>query len=193
MTGGPAFRAPRAAAVAVGCYVVHGAWHCAHGRPEDLLWMCNVSALLVGVGLARGAPGPLSIGLSWLATGTPLWLADLLGGGELVPTTLLTHGVAFGLGLWGASRLPWPAGSAWRSLAAMAALQQLCRWVTPPRANINIAHRIHPGMDRYFHSYTGYWLACTVAFATAFGAVEALGRWRTSRRSLAGAGARVKA
>jgi hypothetical protein len=65
----------------------------------------------------------------------------------------------------------------------MAALQQVCRWVTPPAANINIAHRIHPGMDRYFHSYGAYWAACTVAFAAAFEAVEAVGRWRTARRT----------
>jgi hypothetical protein len=129
-----------------------------------VLWACHLAAVLVGVGLLGEWPAVVAVGVTWLAVGVPLWLFDLAMGGEFTPTTLLTHvgGLAVGLvGLW---HLRMPAGVWWKALLGLAALQQLCRWVTPPAENVNVAFSVYPWMQPYFSSYGRYWLAMAVVF-----------------------------
>ena len=87
---------------------------------------------------------------------------------------MLTHvgGLAVGLvGLW---HLGMPGQVWWKALPlALAALQQLCRWVTPAEAvNVNVAFSVYAGMKPYFASYGAYLATMTVLFAGIFFLIE---------------------
>src|SRR5262249_56943207 len=85
-------------------------------------------------------------------------------GGEFTPTSVLTHVGGLVIGLVGLWRLGMPAQVWWKALLALAALQQLCRWVTPREANVNVAFAVYPWMEAYFSSYWRYWAASLLLF-----------------------------
>jgi hypothetical protein len=169
--------------IAVACYAAHAAFHTLHGRWYDALWSCHVAAMLVGVGLLTGRPTVNAVGVLLGCMGLPLWLLDLAGGGELFPTSILTHVVALLIGLYGVSRLGMPRGAWWKATATLVALIGLCRLLTPPEANVNVAFAIQRGWERQFASHASY-LGFTIAAATAyFFFVERLLRcWRPKTR-----------
>jgi hypothetical protein len=154
--------------LALAFYAIHCGLHIRAGHAEDVLWACHVAALVIGVGLLAGWPTWVAVGVTWLAVGVPLWLLDVATGGEFNPTSVLTHvgGLAVGLvGLW---QLAMPAQVWWKALLALAALQQLCRWVTPPDANVNVAFSVYPWMKAYFSSYLAYLAAMLLLFGLLF-------------------------
>jgi hypothetical protein len=158
--------------LALGFYAVHAGYNLRYGHPENLLWACHVAALAIGVGLLGGWATPAAIGVIWLAVGVPLWLIDVLTGGEFTPTSILTHVGGLVVGFVGLRHLGMPAGAWWKALLAMLALQQLCRWVTPAEANVNVAFSVYPWMQPYFASYARYFLAMTALFAGLFFAAD---------------------
>jgi hypothetical protein len=52
----------------------------------------------------------------------------------------------------------------WQAVLAFLALQQVCRWLTPPAANINLAFAVWQGWEARFPSYPAY-LAMLVGLA----------------------------
>jgi hypothetical protein len=163
-------------ALALTFYAVHASHHVLRGHPEDLLWACHLGAVCVGVGLLARLPAVNAVGFLWLAVGDALWLLELAGGGELLPTSLLTHVGGLAVGAFGLTRLGMPRGSWLRAIVAFLVLQQLCRFVTPPAANINVAHAVWSGWEGVFPGYAAYQVAL-LAFGTAgFFAVEWLSR-----------------
>jgi hypothetical protein len=138
--------------LALAFYAIHAGHHLLRGHPEDLLWACHLGAVCVGVGLLARLPVVNAVGFVWLATGDALWLLDLASGGEFIPTSLFTHGLAF------------------------LVLQQLCRFTTPPRANVNLAHAVWSGWEEVFPSTIGYQIALFVIGAAACFAVERISR-----------------
>lgn len=157
---------------AFACYAIHAAVHLQRGQPYDLLWVCHIAALLVGSGLLLRNATLNAIGFLWSCLGVPLWLVDIAAGGELIPTSPLTHLGALALGLFGVRKLGMPRGAAMKALAAFAALWALCRAVTPPAANINLAFRVHDGWEPYFSSYALYYATLLVIAAVVFTGVE---------------------
>ena len=171
-------KAPRSwGALACAFYAVHAGVHLARGHPEELLWACHLGALWVGLGLLLRQPALHAIGFLWLCVGTVLWGIGLAGGGELIPTSLLTHvgGLAVGgLAVW---TLGMPRHSWWRALLAFLVLQQLCRWLTPAAANLNLAHAVWPGWETRFPSYLLYQLMLLAIAGASFALIE----WLTRR------------
>jgi len=158
--------------VAFLCYAIHGAVHVLRGTPYDLLWGCHIAALLVGFGLLLRNPTLNAIGFLWSCLGLPLWIIDIATGGEFIPTSPLTHLGAFFLGFYGVRRMGMPRGAAIKALAAMAALWAICRAVTPPAANVNLAFRVHEGWEAYFPSYALYFAMLLVITGAIFAGVE---------------------
>src|SRR4030095_5259080 len=76
---------------ALGCYTIHAGFHIINGRPEEVLWMCQLGAALVGIGLLCSSSVTNGIGTLFLCVGTPLWLMYLAGGGEFYPTSCFPH------------------------------------------------------------------------------------------------------
>jgi len=171
---------------ALGCYAMHAAFHLIHGRPEELLWSCHLGAALVGVGLLCSSATTNGIGLLFLCMGTPLWLMDLAGGGEFYPTSCFTHLGGLAIGLYGARRLGMPSGVWWKAVVALVTLILVCRLVTPPRANVNVAFAIYPGLEKVFPNHpvylvtmlclaAGFFLVCEYPFRRWLGAQPARG------------------
>jgi hypothetical protein len=180
----PGAAAPHRAwgALGVSGYAVHAGYHLWQGRPEDLLWACHLGALGVGVGLLLRSPAVNAVGFLWLCVGNVLWCIDLAGGGEFFATSLLTHVLGWLLGGFGIARLGLPRRSWARALLAFLALQQLCRFTTPPVANINLAHAVWPGWEAAFASYWGYQALLLAIGAAAFLLVESGARRLLSSR-----------
>lgn len=163
---------------AICCYAIHAAFHLLHGRPEELLWSCHLGALLVGIGLLCSSAITSGIGLLFLLMGTPLWLLDLAGGGVFYPTSCFTHLGGLAIGLYGAWRFGLPFGTWWKAVLALITLILVCRLVTPPRANVNVAFAIYPGLEKVFPNHPIY-LATMMCLAAGYFLVSevVLRRW----------------
>ena len=142
--------------VALLCYAVHGAYHVYHRNPENLLWVCHLGAALIGVGLLFDARWLSAIGTLFLCLGTPQWLLYLVSGGEFMPTSLATHVVALGIGLYAAHRYGMPRGAWWKALVGLVILIFLSRIFTPIEANVNMAFAVQQGFESAFPSYPFY-------------------------------------
>lgn len=158
--------------VALVCYAIHGAVHVHRGQPYNLLWSCHIAALLVGFGLLSRNATLNATGFLWSCLGLPLWILDLATGGEFIVTSPLTHVGAFVLGLIGVRKLGMPRHAALKALAAYATLWVVCRVVTPPALNVNLAFRVHHGWEQYFPSYALYLAMMAVIVAAIFTAAE---------------------
>ncbi len=152
---------------AVACYAIHASVHLLRGEWYDLFWACHVAALFVGAGLLARSSTINGVGVLLGLMGLPLWLADLAAGGEFFPTSVLTHVVALGLGLYGVVRLGMPGGVWWRAALVLVALIGICRLATPPGPNVNVAFAIQHGWESRFDSHASY-LATMIVIATAY-------------------------
>lgn len=163
---------------ALGCYAIHGAFHLLNGRPAELLWMCHLGAAIVGVGLLKSSPTLNGIGTLFLCVGTPLWVMYLAGGGEFYPTSCVPHIGGLAIGLYGVRRLGIRAGTWWQAVLSLIALILICRLVTPPAANINVAFAVYAGVEKIFPSHPIYLAAMMTLSAAYFLICEyVLRRW----------------
>ncbi|MCC6793829.1 MAG: hypothetical protein IT366_01830 [Candidatus Hydrogenedentes bacterium] len=173
--------------MAIAGYCVHATFHVSRGEPENLLWVCHVAALLVGIGLITGNKLIAGVGTIVLCMGTPLWLFDLLQGSEFLPTSLGTHVLGLAIGLYGVRALGVERGTWWKAGAFVVAMIVLARFVTPNVSNVNVTFAIPPGMDRYFSGHLAY-LAVMIGISCAyFWVVEMLLRAFVAKRSEAAA------
>lgn len=162
---------------AVACYVIHASVHLVRGEWYDLFWACHVAALFVGAGLLARSSTINGVGVLLGLMGFPLWLADLAAGGEFFPTSILTHVVALGLGIYGAVQLGMPRGVWWRATLALVALIAFCRLATPPGPNVNVAFAIQHGWESRFDSHASYLETMIVSATAYFFVVERLLRF----------------
>src|SRR5262245_45693676 len=152
---------------ALGCYAIHAGFHIANGRPEEVLWMCHLGAALVGIGLLASSATINGIGTLFLCVGTPLWVMYLAGGGEFYPTSCFPHLGGLAIGLYGVRRLGIPSGAWWKAVASLITLILICRLITPPRANVNVAFAIYSGWEKVFPSHLVY-LVTMMIMATGY-------------------------
>lgn len=130
-----------------------------------MLWLCHVSSLLLAAGLFLNRPVLIRVATFWMITGLFIWICYVVAGGEWILTSLFIHvgGVIVGLvalHIVRADRTAWLYALAWFLL-----VQQVSRMVAPTELNVNVAHRVYDGMDKYFSAYWQYWLASTMGVA----------------------------
>ena len=145
-----------------------------NGLAYELFWACHIAVLLVGFGLLLRNGTLNAIGLLWSCVGTPLWILDLVTGSELLPMAVLTHLGTPALGLIGVRELGLPRHAAIKALAAFVPLWVVCRLVTPPALNVNLAFRVHSGWESYFASYPMYFGMLLAISAVIFAIVQRL-------------------
>jgi hypothetical protein len=109
----------------------------------------------------------------------PLWLLDLASGGELMPSSLLTHVVSPTFAILALMRVGWPPSAWWKAATSLASLLGLTRLVTPAQANVNLAFRVWPGWERLFPNHAVYLIALTALCTALFFAVERGARRRS--------------
>jgi len=143
-------------AASVCFYAAHVGRYLYLRQPESALWICHLGALLVGIGLLTRNGTLNAIGTLWLLVGLPLWIYDLVKAGGWSIPTVLTHVFGPIIGLLGVRMLGMPTGLWWKSLAGLAPVFALSRWLTPPWANINLSHGLYPGSEAVFPNYAVY-------------------------------------
>jgi hypothetical protein len=125
--------------------------------PEQILWCCHISNLLLGLGILFHHRRSVRIAALWILVGLPPWALDMVVTGLITPVSLLSHlgGAAIALvalrrvGVTGRDWLP--------ALLYFLVLQQLTRQLTVPGplTNVNVAHFAYgPWKDLI----TTYWL-----------------------------------
>jgi hypothetical protein len=154
-------------------YAIHGGYWIVRGVPQNVLWACHLGSAAVGVGLLCRLPLLNGVGVLWLGMGNIFWAINLASGGELEPTSFLTHLGGLAVGLYGIKKLGLPRLAAPMALAALLALQRMTPWFGAPEENVNLAFRVWTGWERTFPSYLRYEV---FLFAQA-GVVFALLQW----------------
>lgn len=132
-----------------------------HGGASQILWMCHISNLMIAIGLLFNRPLWVGISAYWLVLGIPFWVVDVIGFGMEGLTSFATHAGGMAVALLALFRIHPPRRIWHYALAWHLFLQALCRLFTPPELNINVAHAVYRGWEKFFTDYFSYWLLIT--------------------------------
>jgi hypothetical protein len=146
-------------------FLLHAGYYLCYGGLSHMLWMCNIGNLVLAAGMLGNFPALVRIAVAWLLPGLALWIVTYVLPGAVLLTSAIAHvgGLLVGLvALWrvGASRWAWLEATGYYLL-----MQQLSRLFTPAALNINVAHAVWPGWEKYFSTYVSFWLATTIVAA----------------------------
>lgn len=135
--------------------------------PEQMLWSCHISNLMLAVGLFMGNPLLIRIAVFWQILGLPPWIADMVWSKIITVVSIFSHlggsiVAIIAIQKVGAKRWNWIP-----SLIYFVILQQITRLVTEPGpyTNVNVAHFAYGPMKDWFASYWTYWIANTSVVA----------------------------
>ena len=143
-----------------------------YGGMGNLLWICNVGNVLLGVGLLLGHRESIRTAAIWTIPGLGIWIRYVLLASGFYFSTTLAHVGGITVGLIALrrvrmDRLAWIYALAWSLLTQLAA-----RVLTSPELNVNLAHRIQPGWESIFNSYWKFWLVLFVVTAIVLWLIE---------------------
>jgi len=158
--------------LAISFYIIHGTYWVLNGVPANLMWACHIGSLAVGFAFIFQVPVMNAIGVLWLGLGNIMWFLYLAGGGEFEITSPLTHIGGITIGIIGIFRMGIPEKSWLWAIISLGILQQMSKWITPEKENINLAFRIHAGWENIFHSYIVYQIVLAVIAAVLFFSLE---------------------
>jgi hypothetical protein len=135
--------------------------------PEQMLWSCHVSNLMLAAGMFMGNPFLIRVAVFWLILGVPPWIIDMVWSNQFFAVRIFSHlgGVImaiFAIRQVGAKRGIWIP-----SLIYFVILQHITRFATDPGpyTNVNVAHFAYGPMKDWFANYWTYWAANTSAVA----------------------------
>lgn len=155
------------------------------GDPFDYLWSCHVGLLLVGIALWLPGARAAALAFLWVLIGFSLWGIDVLNGRSVDAMTLAVHGGGMAVASFALWRRGWPKGYVfWLVILGYLVLQQICRWVTPPELNVNLAFGIRAGWEGSFADYWPYLGLIVGGSSLGLFVIEFLAR-KVSRRSAA--------
>src|SRR5262245_9033653 len=139
--------------------------------PEQMLWSCHISNLMLAAGLFMGAPFLIRVAVFWQILGVPPWvLATTMEMAWLKPVPLVSIFSQVGgviVAIVAIRRVGAKRGSWIPSLIYFVILQQITRLLTDPGpyTNVNVAHFAYGPMKDWFASYWTYWAANTSVVA----------------------------
>jgi hypothetical protein len=136
-----------------------------YGGLGNLLWMCNVGNVLLGLGLLLGHRELIRAAAIWTIPGLAVWIRYVLLASGFYFSTTLAHVGGIIVGLIALRRvrmdkLAWIYAFAWYLLVQLAA-----RLLSSPELNVNLAHRVQTGWESVFSSYWKFWLVLTLVAA----------------------------
>lgn len=134
-----------------------------HGGMSQILWMCHISNLILGLGLLLNWPILVGISAYWLTLAIPFWIVDVIGFGMEGLTSLATHAGGTIIALFALSKIDPPRRIWGYALAWYLILQVISHFFTPPALNINAAHAVYRGWEPFFNNYLYYWLLVTLS------------------------------
>ncbi len=139
-------------------FFAHWIHHANEGYPGYILWLCNLNNLLLAIGILSGWKRLTQIGILWLIPAIPLWAIESWMYGDWPLTSILSHIGALTVGLIllpriGMNKMVWlPA------LIYALIIQQLTKWLTPAKLNVNVAFSAYMGWEEIFPHYWQFWL-----------------------------------
>lgn len=164
-------------AAVLAMWAIHVGYHMvARHDTYDGLWTCNMACFLLGAGCLSSWRRGAAIGASWLVYGLPVWIIGLVGGNEIVVTSVIIHVGGVMAGALATRNLGFPRGTWWRSTAALLILLAITKLVTPPRENVNLVFSVYRGWEELFPTWRGYFLFLLATGTLTFAAVEAAAR-----------------
>jgi hypothetical protein len=133
--------------------------------PEQMLWSCHISNLMLAAGLFLGNPFLIRVSVFWQILGLPPWLVDMLWSGIITLVAIFSHLGGVIVAIVAIRRV---GGKRWTwipSLIYFVILQQVTRLLTDPGpyTNVNLAHFAWGPMQNWFASYWTYLAANTLA------------------------------
>jgi hypothetical protein len=151
--------------------------------PEQMLWSCHVSNLMLAAGMFLGNPLLIRIAVFWQILGLPPWIyANTVESLWTKPETLVSIFSHLGGSIVaiiaireiGAKRWSWVS-----SLIYFVILQQITRLVTDPGpyTNVNVAHFAYGPMKDWFAVYWKYWVVNTSVVAMTLILLEFVFLW----------------
>jgi hypothetical protein len=176
-------RAPRSrlwGLAVLGVLGLHAATKVPAGQLTEMLWMCHVSAALIGAGLLLARPALAAVGfLSHLAVGTPAYLLDVAVQRATTATSLAAHVVPLGCGWLVVRRWGLPRRAALWAFALFVALLPISYFLADPRLDVNLSRAAWPPLRGVLPRPWMAWLANAAAAAAALGVGDRLLRAHT--------------
>jgi hypothetical protein len=170
-------------AIAAACGGAQDAYHLWRGEAHDLLWVCNISPFILAAGCFARSSRLVTVAALCLAYGTPLWVLDLVTGGEWIWTSFGPHVVCLVLA-WYALRHVGIARMSWLyATLGVLAIFGVTRLLTAPKYNVNLAFSVWAGWEKYFPSYALYFALIVGTFAVSTFTVEKLLPFIGARRA----------
>ncbi|MBO0857071.1 MAG: hypothetical protein J2P21_01170 [Chloracidobacterium sp.] len=139
--------------------------------PEQMLWSCHISNLMLAVGLFIGSPFLIRVAVFWLILGVPAWVyATTVNMAWFKPEMLVSifsHLGGATVSIIAIHRIGAKLGSWIPSLIYFVILQQITRLLTnaTPYTNVNVSHFAYGPMKDWFASYWTYLVVNTTAVA----------------------------
>lgn len=172
------------ASFAIAAIALHDAVHVTEGRYWDVLWICNMAALLVGPAILLRSPLLSAAALTWLVPGTVVWLADsIITGSNILPTSYAIHlgGTAaafYATRVSGFARRGWLA-----ALALLIGCVVASNLFLPSTTNVNAAHSIPKGWSFLGGGRVTFALKATMLSLAACALGRVVGKSVAKRRS----------
>jgi hypothetical protein len=153
-------------------YAIHAGYLIHSGNAHDAVWVCHISALVVGVGLIFRSALLNAAGLMCLSVGLPMWLLYLASGEPLMPTSPLTHILGLAIATAGMRQLGLPKRAWLVALSLVAALMVVSRLVTPAEANVNLAFGPMSGLSLWTAGGVAHWVFLLTQWALGLAVVQ---------------------
>ncbi|MBI4396076.1 MAG: hypothetical protein HY548_03205 [Elusimicrobia bacterium] len=144
------------------------------GKVAESLWMCHVSNLFLAAGMVFHQPLLIRAAIPWLIVGVPLWIIDMWRVRMIIPASVVSHLGGITIGLLALKRAGTGPSMWMASFVFYLLIQFICRWITPRRLNVNLAHRVYDGVKPYFPDYRTFWISVTSLTAIVLWSVEQL-------------------
>jgi hypothetical protein len=100
-----------------------------------------------------------------IVPGVPLWIYDMAVASAVEPVSVVSHLGGLAVGIPALVRLPSPRRAWPVALGVFLAAQLAARLLAPPALNVNLAHGVYPGWDRWFPNHASYWVFTTAVAA----------------------------
>ena len=134
----------------------------AEGTPDWIMANCNVTLVMLALGMIAFRELPVRVAAIWLTIGVPMWLIDAWVTQVLWIASIVSHLGGWLLGLF-ALRHVRITGQSWLPAAGWFFLWQVVtRLTTRPELNVNIAHTPYEFTRGWFSSYWQFWPVCAL-------------------------------
>ncbi|MCG3163237.1 MAG: hypothetical protein JMDDDDMK_04622 [Acidobacteria bacterium] len=146
--------------------------------PEQILWSCHVSNLLLAFGMFLANPFLIRVAVFWLILGVPPWIIDMVSSHLITPVSIFSHLGGFIVAIVAIRQVGAKLWSWIPSLIYFVILQQITRLVTAPTdyTNVNVAHFAYNHWV-LFSSYWKYWVVNTALAAATLFIIELVLLW----------------